>query len=259
MTDQKILDKIKKLLALAQSSNANEAALALSKAQALMAEHNIDAEAIDLSQIKEAYVKSQFSVSKTKPYESVLVGAIASAFGCEVLWMASASWRRFRDQDDTWAQWVFVGPSDRLQLATYAADVLMPQLKKARSDFATSLSNRLWDDEDLSKDYDYDRQMVRQIVTEKANSFAMGWAYEIQKKVTKFALNDREQQLLDTYVDQNSGDNEAKSDKQDSYDMGAVLAGRAAAKDAHLHRPVGTDEEDPTNLLEQTKKIGVGQ
>ena len=46
MIKEELIDKIKKLLALADSSNPNEAAVALSRAQKLMERYNI--EAVDL-------------------------------------------------------------------------------------------------------------------------------------------------------------------------------------------------------------------
>lgn len=247
MADDKIMQRIRKLLELAKSDNPNEAALAMERAQELMRKHGLDTEAVDLSQIKEAYVKSQFSVSRVKKYENVLVGAIASAFGCEVLWAASYSWKF----GDNYAEWVFVGPADRLELATYTASVLMPQLKKARRGFAQKLSDRIWADEEF--DPEWDKPVVRQIVKEKADAFALGWAWEIQKKVIKFALNDKEQELLHTYVERNSsGETNKSQDVQ--HDLGAMLAGREAAKDAHLHRPIGEDGEEQ-NLLGQTHQL----
>lgn len=52
----KILSRIRKCLALAQSSEPHEAAAALRQAQKLMAQHGIDAVDIELSAVVEAYV-----------------------------------------------------------------------------------------------------------------------------------------------------------------------------------------------------------
>ena len=46
---QNILERIKKFLALSQSSNPAEAAIALSRAQKLMQEHSISIEDVNLS------------------------------------------------------------------------------------------------------------------------------------------------------------------------------------------------------------------
>ena len=49
MADQKILDKISKLLALSESDNPNEAAIALERAQKLMKEHSVTMTDVSLS------------------------------------------------------------------------------------------------------------------------------------------------------------------------------------------------------------------
>ena len=50
---QNILERIKKFLALSQSSNPAEAAIALSRAQKLMQEHSISIEDVNLSSVTE--------------------------------------------------------------------------------------------------------------------------------------------------------------------------------------------------------------
>ena len=53
MDKKKVLDKIKKCLALGQSANEHEAAQALKQAQALMEKYEVNAADIDLSQVSE--------------------------------------------------------------------------------------------------------------------------------------------------------------------------------------------------------------
>lgn len=256
MTTEATIEKIQKLIAKANgTTNAHEASLFMNKANELMGQHGLDMEKIDIASIKEARVKSKFSVSKIKPYELTLMHAIAASFGCKILWMGNRSWRRHLGEDN-YASFIFVGPKDRLQLATYAAEVLGPQLFKARQAFATQCSEVLWATGNYDKDYDEDKAYVRKQIKIKADSFAQGWAWEIQKKVTKFALNDKEQVLLETYVKQNSGEGEAKQDKG-NIDARAAMMGVEAARDAHLHRPI-EGGSDAVNLLGETKKLGYG-
>lgn len=259
-----VTDKIRKLIAKAQgTTNPNEAAVFMNKATELMAANGLSMDKVDLAAIKEARVKSRFSVSKPKDYEITLMSSIAQSFGCELMWQSQHS-----SSKDNYADVIFVGPKDRLELATYAADVLGRQLFKARSDFSTAQSKKYWQIAADAGNYesvrqckdDGDRQlgrMIAQRVTQEANSFAIGWVMEIRKKVTKFALNDREQALIEQYV-QNSADPNAKAEaKKTEVSMGAMLAGQAAAKDAHLHRPMSHSGEE-RNLLGQTLKLGHG-
>ena len=53
MDKEKILDKIKKCLALSKSANEHEAAQALKQAQALMEKHEVNAVDIALSEVSE--------------------------------------------------------------------------------------------------------------------------------------------------------------------------------------------------------------
>jgi hypothetical protein len=56
--DQKIIEKLQKLLALAASDNEHEAGLAMSKAEALMREHNLSVADVALNG-SGAYVQSE--------------------------------------------------------------------------------------------------------------------------------------------------------------------------------------------------------
>lgn len=85
MTKEELIDKIKKLLALADSSNPNEAAVALSRAQKLMERYNI--EAVDLkieNDISESVIEPIKGLNH-KHYVSVLVSIIRKAFGVEAI------------------------------------------------------------------------------------------------------------------------------------------------------------------------------
>ncbi|BCS55168.1 DUF2786 domain-containing protein [Geobacter sp. SVR] len=80
-----IIDKIRKLLRLANSSNEHEAALAAARAQELLAKHNLDeAELTEREIPKEAGVASVDNVVK-KPASWVylLASAVAGAFDCK--------------------------------------------------------------------------------------------------------------------------------------------------------------------------------
>lgn len=85
MTKEELIDKIKKLLALADSSNPNEAAVALSRAQKLMERYNI--ESVDLkieNDITESIIEP-IKVLNHKHYVAVLVNIIRKAFGVEAI------------------------------------------------------------------------------------------------------------------------------------------------------------------------------
>ena len=84
--DNKIVDKIRKLLALSESSNEHEAKLAMLKAQELLAKHKMtlkDVENADKVEVKRHYTDVTFTKAKWK---GRLASIIADNFGCYVFY-----------------------------------------------------------------------------------------------------------------------------------------------------------------------------
>lgn len=129
----KALDKIRKLLRLSASANANEAAIALRQAQKMMEQYAIDAADVgdaEADPICESEVSRQ---GKNPPVYAVQLQArIATAFGIRSY--CSANWR---DSLTNWrGSWrcsaVFVGPKAQAEMAAYAYTVLLRQLERDR-------------------------------------------------------------------------------------------------------------------------------
>lgn len=79
-----IIDKIRKLLALSNSSNEHEAALAASHAQRLLSEHNLAMADIESEQKPQLADKVEASVSKTLPkWVRHLSAGVCIAFDCQ--------------------------------------------------------------------------------------------------------------------------------------------------------------------------------
>jgi hypothetical protein len=81
-----IIEKIKKLLALANSNNEHEAALAASHAQRLLSEHNLAMADIESSNRPDKADKVETTVSKTLPkWMRHLSAGVSSAFDCQAI------------------------------------------------------------------------------------------------------------------------------------------------------------------------------
>lgn len=82
--DTKIIEKIKKLLALGESSNENEAKVAMLKAQELLAKHKLSMKEVKKFKIYNSAIKEKISdVSFTKAkWKAELAYLIAENFGC---------------------------------------------------------------------------------------------------------------------------------------------------------------------------------
>lgn len=86
MDKSPVIDKIKKLLALANSSNEHEAALAASHAQRLLSEHNLAMADIEAAHKPEAADKVETAVSKNLPkWMRHLSAGVSSAFDCQAI------------------------------------------------------------------------------------------------------------------------------------------------------------------------------
>jgi hypothetical protein len=78
----KVIDRIRKLLALATSANENEAAAAALKAQALLAEYNLDMSAIREEQT-EAFVIDEELHTDSRPWRRTLAANVARLYFAE--------------------------------------------------------------------------------------------------------------------------------------------------------------------------------
>ena len=122
MDKQKVLEKIKKCLALGESANEHEAAQAIRQAQILMKKYGISENDVELSGISEKGV----GCAATLPtWHQVLISQCAKAFGAECYARSEWGLREAR----------FFGTGIKPELAAYAYEVLLRQLKKERREY----------------------------------------------------------------------------------------------------------------------------
>ncbi len=235
MSNEKLLDRIQKLLNLSSSSNANEAAAAMAKAQELMREHALTDLDLKAHQIADVKIKSTQSVSKPKDWELSLVWVCAKAFGAVVLWQPghSRGWDYKLNKPDYWGRFHLVGEKSKIPLAEYAVVVLLRQLVKERTAFAKKLA-----------DQGHARGAV---MTAHLDGFCKGWIATVHKKVSTFANEPEIQQLIDARVKleitrPDGGEPEMAKVDDRGASWAGVAAGRLAAKDVELNRPMGHTE-----------------
>ena len=130
MDKSSALEKIKKCLALSRSANEHEAAQALKHAQSLMAKYGLTDWDVESAAVSEQYGKAP----KTAPsWHWRLVHLCASAFGCD----------RWHVADHSGGRFVFCGINGRPELAAYAYEVLLRQLKTARREYIKTTLSRV--------------------------------------------------------------------------------------------------------------------
>ena len=213
MDKNKALEKIKKCLALSKSANEHEAAQALKHAQVLMQEYGLSHDDVVMADVAEYGVKSPQALPS---WHWQLVHLVGRAFACE-RWLAWG-WNG--------GKVVFAGLHGRPELAAYAYEVLLRQLKQARRAFIKNELSRVR----LAKNKTY-----------RADQFCEGWVDTVWFTVKAFARTDTEAALMKSYMaSHHSGMREAKA-----RDVKPASHARAAGGDA---RDAGSRAADGVTL-----------
>ena len=223
-----LLNRIEKLLALSKSSNPNEAAAALSRAQKLMAMHGISEHELSLSAISEEECEIMPGV-RSVTISCTLANIVAECFGLDrFVTMSSAS---------TVKSIHLVGPKERLEPATHTCVYLQRQVKIAATAYRAETKKALIKNtveqilvgkygfpeplqyDMLLNDYEpksfaeFDEifpyrypKLSTQLKTEyerRVKNYLEGWLYSVYKKVQDFVSdNDDEiERLTAEYMD----------------------------------------------------------
>lgn len=221
MSDRsKILDKIKKCLALSASSNEYEAEAALRQARKLMEAHCVTDLDIQAAEAEERRAKAG---AKNRPsnWESRLASQIADAFGCRVIFVGG-SWSRT-------GEWCFIGCGAAPEIADYTFAVLHRQAKRARDGH---IKTRL-------------KRCKVATKTRRADLFSEGWVRSVAGTIATFSGTDQQIMAIDAYMTKNypSLDNLQTKNRNDGrslrgHEYGDYDAGRHSGKDAQLNRGV---------------------
>ena len=216
----RILEKIKKCLALANSQNEHEAAAALRQARALMDAHDVsDAEMLAIGVGEERAPSG--GTETPAHWESTLAARIAHMFGCRLL-HCRVGWDA--------AEWAFIGVSPQPEVARYAFEVLFRQARKARQ---AHIQTQL-------------KRYKKSNKTRRADLFSSDWVAAATAAISPWVTSQAATDALDAYMqikhpetrnlesrDRNAGRQMSDKDR-DSY-----YAGRQAGAQVELNRGVG--------------------
>lgn len=222
-TFNKRLDKIKKLLALSQSTNSYESAIALKMAQKLMVEHGIELSDARLFDIKEESTLNLSSNAKKLPeYILYLSKIIQKTFGCKAYFGWHKNKRRI----------VFYGQNERPIIAAYACDVLSKQLTKARKAYIKKQHHRL--------------KRINKIA--RADAFCTGWVLGVGRILDDFVLTEQESNQLQLYyenkIDKNNQFTDLKTKTcNPSNNANSINDGYQAGQKVQLHKAVYNRQE----------------
>lgn len=215
MDKDKIIDKIKKCMALGQSSNANEAAAALRQAQKMMAAHGLTEDDVEGSSYGDEAVEVPIQVNKKPPIHLVaFVALMMKAFQVRAAFESN-----IRVSDASYRIRYF-GPAHRTAMAGYAHVVIFRGMENA---WKKQLS-----------DYPHWKG-----IRGARLSFMTGWLEEIASKVEGIGWPEGEEERSDRYMAKFYGKELTVSENRKYSAYRAVKEkGRAAAADFEINRPM---------------------
>ena len=227
MSDDQLLEKIKKCLALSKSSNEYEAAAALQMAQKLMAQHGIDHKTLALSDIKESRSRSGAGERPAK-WESQLAYVVGKVFGCAAFFSVSPYYYEC-------GCWKFIGNASACEVTKYVFEVLLRQIKTARRNFIRTNAPRC----------------KRSTKTRRADFFCEGFVAGVYHRIIEFA--DCDHDAAAHYIEKHYGPlggaiNHRHYDKTTLFDSIAGQAGYCAGEQVQLHH--GVNGAQNSGLLE---------
>ncbi|EBD3217997.1 DUF2786 domain-containing protein [Salmonella enterica] len=219
MTDNdkdKAIRRLKKLMALTSSSNANEASAALARAQKLMATHGVTQDDIEILDINES-ICDYWPVGASNPprYMACLLQVIQDAFGVDCILLGYGV--------------SFYGLYNRPELAAYTFEVLSRQLMKARRDFIKTQNKRI----------------KTSTKTARGDKFAEGWIIAVLNKIEKLARTAHEVELAEHWLEKKYTrvTRKARQPGKTRDNDNARNSGYLEGKQASLHQPVNGQEQ----------------
>ncbi|MDF7675973.1 DUF2786 domain-containing protein [Neisseriaceae bacterium ESL0693] len=177
MDKKKAIEKIKKCLRLAKSANEFEAAQALKHAQSLMYEYQINDFDVEMADVMETGVRIPKSYST---WQHILFTVCKRAFGCDGYILENYD----INQGKTLTYYKFYGVAPKPELAAYAYNVLIRQLRTARRHYLATTLKRV----KIAKNRAF-----------RADQFCLGWISAVDNKINAFAGTEKEQAKLNAY------------------------------------------------------------
>lgn len=175
MSNERIVEKIKKCLALSADSRAdpNMAAMALRQAQALMRQHNIDMGSVHAAEVSEGRANTG-SWRRPAAWELALGAVLGKAFGCQYF-------ISYRKTGRVLAQLVFVGLKGQVETCVYAYEIIHRNAVKARAKHVADLP------------YTYTRGMKMA----GGETFLAGYVSTIHKQITELVLEPAQKEAIE--------------------------------------------------------------
>lgn len=213
----RVLDKIKKCLALGKSPNEHEAAAALRQAQKLMTMHSISDDDVEGIDYVTADVLTDYEFGKKKPIIVIAVAqVIQHSMGVDVVMGGARKGKGFVHRV------TYVGPRSRIHAAVYAHAVVYRAVGSAWKKFSAE------------NPYMKARQGSRA-------GFYAGWCSAVVRKVETLVVSDVEKAGIQRAIARNFPTTSNVELGTKSIDTAAAAAGAELAEDFNISKPLGQD------------------
>lgn len=230
---ERVIRKIKHCLALAQSSNENEAATALRQAQALMREYRLTEIDVKLSDVGE--VDSTFARAERQPtWARDLSASVADVFGCRSL--RKRRWCKIKNRVMERASFVGITPAQHIAL--YAYEALLAKLTQARREYVAGVRSG--------------KHRSSYSAETAGDHFALAWVAQVYGKLQALiprgeedgpapsngqdmvVIQSQDKALIEEFLT-SKGVGEARKSREFELDLDAQIAGMLAGRDVELH------------------------
>lgn len=238
MSNEKILRRIKKCLALSKSSNPHEAATAVRLAQKLMKENGLDEFEVRVNK-EVSGIKLNVTLQN---HVDQLIRFVASAFGCNAI--LNTNYKMVERKDPTFGFKVrrpsyfknvcFVGESYSAKIAVYAFENLHRAMIEARKEFMDSLHGN-------SK---------KKTKSDKSDAYALGWVIAVGKNLPSMDVCDATQADKEAYLKKHFGsldDTEFKEVDRHKF-MNQMADGYEDGRHVNVHAGVGGSQNERSGL-----------
>lgn len=171
---KRILRRLKKVMALSESSNPGEAAAALHQADAMMKKYGVTSTEVEMSSVEEAEI-SLTSVEISK-WETALFGVVAASLGVSAFisgYKKTTGLRRPRSKI------IFVGEGYRAEVAVYAFETLRRKLRKDLK--------RSFDDILAQSNVPEEARRFAKVSSSQRDAYAYSWCRAVRSKVEGLA------------------------------------------------------------------------
>lgn len=224
-----ILRRLKKIMALSESSNPGEAATALRQAERLMAKYGIKAEDVELSNVTELEIDA--NGVNVSGIEKRLASVVGTAFGVGL--MASGC-KPVKGYKTPRGKVVFVGDPRIVLAAKYTFITLRRQLIKGMRETFTG----------ILKSAGYEKNALR-LDAKRRDAYSYGWCAAVTEQIKDFAP--KLSPHIDTYIEGRTKGVIAKAAAKvkldaevDALTIYMAHKGVKDGKDVRLHHGVST-------------------